>query len=86
MIESPQSKLHEYRDTLELWMQWWNGPGRENYNSPVIPPLMRTEVALTCTLCAGVEEMDGGRCAACGREVGMPPGSESLRLIIEMKR
>lgn len=31
---------------LEAWTRWWNGPGREGYRDPVIPPLTSTANAL----------------------------------------
>lgn len=61
------SRGDEYRDLLELWTAWWNGPGRQGYRDPIIPPLTRTAEALACTLCAG--ESGEGRCAACGRRM-----------------
>ena len=67
---SAQHTLEEYRDLLELWCKWWNGPGRQGYRDPVIPPLTRTAEALNCTICAGVYEHEGGRCAACARDLG----------------
>jgi len=66
-----RSKAEEYRDVLETWVKWWNGPGRENYHHFVVPPLTATAEAMKCIICQGVEEADGGRCAACGRDVSM---------------
>ena len=65
-----EPRCDEYRDLLELWVAWWNGPGRERFNGVVVPPLTRTAEALACSLCAGVM-MDETceRCAACGRRL-----------------
>ena len=64
---------NEYRDLLELWVRWWNGPGRQGYRDPVIPPLTRTASALSCVACPGVSANEAApqeRCAACGRRFG----------------
>lgn len=61
------SRCDEYRDLLEHWAKWWDGPGRENYPADfLLPPLEKTREALTCLACAG-ESLNGERCAACGR-------------------
>jgi hypothetical protein len=60
------SRCDEYRDLLELWVAWWNGPGRHGYRDPVIPPLARTADALACLACAGIRIE--ARCEACGRK------------------
>ena len=31
------SRAEQYRDVLELWTEWWNGPGRQGYRDPIIP-------------------------------------------------
>ncbi len=65
------TKAEEYRDVLETWVKWWDGPGHENYRHFVVPPLTATREALACTLCAGVDvnETPPNRCQACGREI-----------------
>jgi hypothetical protein len=60
------SRCDQYRDLLETWAAWWNGPGRQGYRDPIIPPITATGDALRCTICAG-EELSGERCMACGR-------------------
>jgi len=62
------TRCDRYRDLLEAWAQWWDGPGRERFTGYGRPPLSDTASALACMLCAGIE--DGGRCAACGRQMG----------------
>jgi hypothetical protein len=62
------SRCDKYRDLLELWAEWWNGPGRNGYRYPVIPPITKTGEALSCSLCSGVEEKE--RCNVCGRKMG----------------
>lgn len=59
------SRCDQYRDLLERWSAWWNGPGREQFHGAVLPPLTDTAAALTCTVCVGT--WAEGRCAACGR-------------------
>lgn len=61
-------KAEEYRDVLETWVNWWNGPGREGYRGFVVPPLSATNKVLYCIGCAGIYE-DGARCKACGRDM-----------------
>lgn len=61
-------KAEEYRDVLETWVKWWNGPGREQYRGHILPPLTATAEALDCIGCAGIYE-DGVRCKACGRDM-----------------
>lgn len=65
--DATTSRCDEYRDLLELWTEWWNGPGRQGYRDPIIPPITATGDALRCSLCAG--ESGEGRCAACGRRM-----------------
>jgi len=62
------SRCDQYRDLLEAWAHWWDGPGRDRFNGHVLPPLSDTASALACMLCAGAHEH--GRCAACGRQMG----------------
>ena len=61
------SRCDDYRDLLEVWTQWWNGPGREGFKGFVLPPLTPTAEALNCTICAGVAT--DHRCKACGRNL-----------------
>jgi hypothetical protein len=70
------SRCDEYRDLLETWVAWWNGPGRRSYHDDLLPPLTRTATALNCTVCAGVGTVEAGdqeRCAACGHRFGRKP-------------
>lgn len=60
------SAPEKYRDLLELWVAWWNGPGRRDYTGNVLPPLTKTGEALHCIACVGIR-IDA-RCAACGRK------------------
>ena len=61
------SKLAEYRECLELWAKWWNGPGRRAYPfGHIRPPLTKTGEILHCTICAGALPA-GETCEACGR-------------------
>ena len=62
------SKSEGYRDALELWVSWWNGPGREDYRGVVLPPITLTGDLLQCRLCQGVIA-EGERCAACDRRL-----------------
>lgn len=59
-----------YRDLIELWVAWWNGPGRQYYVGQVLPPLTKTSDALVCLICKGIKD-DAGRCEACLRDVSM---------------
>lgn len=63
----------EYRDLLELWTSWWNGPGRRGYAGVVLPPLRVTAEALTCLLCKGVGATEAAsgpeRCQVCLRKM-----------------
>ncbi len=63
---------YEYRDLLELWTAWWNGPGRKDFMGDITPPLTRTAYALNCVICHGVDSKDteGERCQSCGRLIG----------------
>ena len=65
------SRCDQYRDLLEHWAAWWNGPGREGYqhSSGLLPPIERTGGALSCTICAGITDEDEGRCQVCGRKI-----------------
>ena len=59
---------YTYRDLLEQWVAWWNGPGRIGYRDPVIPPLTATAEALKCLACSGASTLPSGEwCRACGR-------------------
>ena len=60
-----ESRCDTYRDLLETWADWWDGPGRRGYEGNCLPPITRTGEALACLICVGVEIE--GRCAACGR-------------------
>ena len=65
------NRYYDYRDLLERWAAWWNGPGRHHYTYSVIPPITDTGKALNCTACHGISGMDeaGQRCQVCGREI-----------------
>lgn len=67
MTPPDTTRCDEYRDLLETWAAWWNGPGRQGYRDPVIPPITATGDALRCGICAG-EDLGGERCAVCGRK------------------
>ena len=66
--EANENKCNEYRDLLELWAKWWDGPGRDGYRNPIIPPISKTLNALNCMICIGVKE-EGERCQVCGRKL-----------------
>ena len=62
-----RTKLQEYRDALETWAEWWDGPGRQHYRHFVKPPISATQEALRCIGCAGPDEPPPGeRCKMCG--------------------
>lgn len=66
--DQSKTRADEYRDLLELWAAWWNNIGRRHFTHYITPPISRTGEALQCTICVGLDdEMDGERCAACGR-------------------
>lgn len=83
-----------YRDILEIWVTWWNGPGRRDFRGSVLPPLTKTGEALSCIGCAGLNTLpDGERCRACGRlgrvgALGYFPNriEDSLRLRAEREK
>ncbi len=63
-----------YRDLLETWVAWWNGPGRRGYRGSITPPLSETAGALNCIFCADVgqeEAAESGldRCVICLKEL-----------------
>lgn len=64
--EAKSVKGDEYRDVLELWCIWWDGPGRRSYAGNILPPLKRTREVMSCVVCAGVD-IEEGRCEVCGR-------------------
>lgn len=72
------NKFEEYRDLIELWVRWWDGPGRWNYTSMIVPPLTKTREALACIACCDLEN-EGARCMACGRFIGPTPAEGAGR-------
>lgn len=62
-----KTRAHEYRDLLERWLAWWDGPGQKGFNGMVVPPLTVTLETLSCQICQGLVEE--GRCEACGRDL-----------------
>lgn len=67
MTDRSETRADQYRDLLEHWAAWWNGPGREHYRFNLLPPVTATGEALNCSICAG--EFGEGRCAVCGRKM-----------------
>jgi len=70
---------NEYRDLLDHWCKWWDGPGRENYKGNILPPLTRTREVMSCLGCVGVDKFEAShvdpdengdvRCQCCGRKL-----------------
>jgi hypothetical protein len=72
------SKFDQYRDLLESWGNWWNGPGRRDYKGTVLPPLTRTSEALQCVFCVdAVDDGENERCQVCGRKIWQEYGARS---------
>ena len=67
MTAEELSRVEQYRDLIEVWINWWNGPGRRDYAGFVIPPIHRTEEILACSICSGTT--GDGRCLVCLRQL-----------------
>lgn len=63
------TRCDTYRDLLEEWTQWWNRQGQRSYSGMSMPPVTDTHEVLACSICSGIVEYGGGRCAACGRRL-----------------
>ena len=49
------SRCDQYRDALELWTLWWNGPGRREYHDVVLPPLRKTAEDMVPSGCGRIK-------------------------------
>ena len=78
-------RFYQYRDVIDGWVRWWNGPGRRGYRDPIIPPLTETSAAIACTLCVDPGP-DFDRCRACGRAAtdrALDKRAEADRAVLE---
>ena len=65
----PTNTTEQYRDLLELWAAWWDGPGRKHYEGYIVPPLRATRETLGCMVCCGIQTDD--RCQACSHDMSL---------------
>jgi len=65
------SRCDQYRDLLEAWAHWWDGPGRDRFNGHVLPPLSDTSsatpqaAAITAEMLRAAETHHGDSCSYC---------------------
>ncbi len=78
------SRCDQYRDLLEAWAHWWDGPGRDRFNGHVLPPLSDTSsatpqaAAITAEMLRAAETHHGDSCSYCNSAADIDCPTEAI--------